>query len=211
MVTGPKQTHFALAPLKRDIATKTHNLITAEDDVPVNFTHLGQYAYTSGNRIFEKKKDWKGQVVLTLNLLRQSHVAPNISVYSYHHGTFDYNRMPLAPMGCAVQFHFKPNRRKTWGEHSSDGWYLTTSKDHFRCQYIFVKATRAKHISDTVYFKHKHITQPSLTTEDLVIKSIQDLYNAFKGGKNLKNDKTQIEAITRLTNALRPGNKLPLQ
>jgi hypothetical protein len=28
--------------------------------VPVNFTHLGQYAYTSENRIFEKKKDWKG-------------------------------------------------------------------------------------------------------------------------------------------------------
>ena len=150
------------------------------------------------------------QVVLTLNLLRQSHVAPNILAYAYHHGTFDYNRMPLAPMGCAVQFHIKPNRRKTWGEHSSDGWYLTTSKDHYRCHYIFVKATRAKRISDTVYFKHKHITQPSLTTEDLVIKAIQDLSNAFKGGKNL-NDNTQIEAITRLTNALRPGNELPLQ
>ncbi len=52
--------HFALAPLKRDIVTKTPKLITAEDGVPVNFTHLGQYAYTSGTRIFEKKKDWKG-------------------------------------------------------------------------------------------------------------------------------------------------------
>ena len=53
--------HFALASLKRDIATKTPpNLLTAEDDVPVNFMHLGQYAYTLGNRIFEKKKDWKG-------------------------------------------------------------------------------------------------------------------------------------------------------
>jgi hypothetical protein len=110
------------------------------------------------------------QVVLTLNLLRQSHVAPTILAYAYHHGTFGYNRMPLAPMGCAVQFHIKPNRRKTWGEHSSDGWYLTTSRDHYRCHYIFVKATRAKRISDTIYFKHKHITQPSLMTEDLIIK-----------------------------------------
>ena len=50
--------HFALAPLKPDTSTKTKLLIT-EDDVPNNFTHLGQYAYTSGNRIFEKKKDWK--------------------------------------------------------------------------------------------------------------------------------------------------------
>jgi len=78
--------------------------------VPVNFTHPGQYAYTSGNRIFEKKKDWKGQVVLTLNLLRQSHVAPNILVNAYHHGTFDYNRMPLSSSNglcCAIPFHTK--------------------------------------------------------------------------------------------------------
>jgi hypothetical protein len=64
------------------------------------------------------------QIVLTLNLLRQSHVAPNISAYAYHHSNLDYNRMPLAPMGCAVQFHIKPNRCKSWGEHSSDGWYI---------------------------------------------------------------------------------------
>jgi hypothetical protein len=50
------------------------------------------------------------QTILTLNLLRQSNVAPNISAWAYHHGSFDYNRMPLAPMGCAVQFHIKPNR-----------------------------------------------------------------------------------------------------
>ena len=73
------------------------------------------------------------QIVITLNLLQQLHVAPNVLAYTYHHGNFDYNHMPLAPMGCAVQLHFKPNRRKSWGEHSSDGWYLTTSPDHYRC------------------------------------------------------------------------------
>ena len=36
------------------------------------------------------------QTILTLNLLRQSNVAPNISTYAYHHSSFDYNRMPLA-------------------------------------------------------------------------------------------------------------------
>ncbi len=71
------------------------------------------------------------QIILTLNLLRQSLMAPNILAYAYHHGNFDYNQMPLAPMGCAVQFHIKPNRRKSWGEHASDGWYLKTSPDHY--------------------------------------------------------------------------------
>jgi hypothetical protein len=150
------------------------------------------------------------QIVLTLNLLRLSHVAPNVSAYAYHHGNFGYNRMPLAPMGCAVQFHIKPNIRRSWGEHSSDSWYLTMSLDHYRCHFIFVKATRAKQISNTVYFKHKHITQPTLTTEDLVIKAIQDLSNAIKGGRDLGGN-TQIKAIKGLTNVLRPGNQLPLQ
>ncbi|KAL7475335.1 hypothetical protein ACHAW6_001256, partial [Cyclotella cf. meneghiniana] len=89
------------------------------------------------------------QTILTLNLLWQSNVAPNISAYGYHHGTFDYNRMPLAPMGCAVQFHINPNRRKTFGEHSSDGWYLRTLPEHYRAHWVFIKATRAKRITDT--------------------------------------------------------------
>ncbi len=37
-----------------------------------------------------------------------------------------------------------------------------------------------------------------------MIKAIQDLSNAFKGGKNL-DDNTKIEAIKQLTNVLRPG------
>jgi hypothetical protein len=47
------------------------------------------------------------QTVLTLNLLRQSNMAPTVSAYQCVHGAFDYNKMPLAPMGCAVQLHKK--------------------------------------------------------------------------------------------------------
>ena len=122
-------------------------------------THNGNFtsilASISDNFPIHQWHELIPQAVLTLNLLRQSNVVPNISAYAYHHGSFDYNCMPLAYMGCAVQFHIKPNRRKTWDEHAGDGWYLITSPDHYRCHWIFVKATRAKRISDTVYFKHK--------------------------------------------------------
>ncbi len=43
-----------------------------------------------------------------------------------------------------------------------------------------------------------------------MIKAIQDLSNAIKGGKKLGSN-TQIDAIKGLTNALRHGNQLPLQ
>jgi hypothetical protein len=49
---------FGLPPLK-SIPRKQSKIIFSEDDIPSNFTHLGQYAFTSGNRIFEKKKNWK--------------------------------------------------------------------------------------------------------------------------------------------------------
>ena len=45
------------------------------------------------------------QTKITLNLLRQSNATPTVSAYAHLNGPFDYNKMPLAPMGCAVQVH----------------------------------------------------------------------------------------------------------
>ena len=95
------------------------------------------------------------QVFLTLNLLRQSNVAPTVSAYAYINGPVDYNAMPLAPMGCA-----------TWAENSIDGWYLCTSTEHYRCHVVHLKKTRSERITDTVWFKHKYITQPNVTPVD---------------------------------------------
>ncbi len=49
-----------------------------------------------------------------------------------------------------------------------------------------------------------------MTTDDLVIKEIHDLTIAIKGNKDTRNN-VQSEAITKLANALRPGNKFPIQ
>jgi hypothetical protein len=149
------------------------------------------------------------QIVLTLNLLRQSNVAPNVSAYAYHHGPFDYNRMPLAPMGCAVQFHIKPKRRRTWGEHSSDGWYLRTSPEHYRCHVVFVKATRSKRISDTVFFKHKFIMQPTVTPADALIKAYQDLTAALHGISNHKSN-AQFNAIKKIQESLKRTQQITI-
>jgi hypothetical protein len=51
------------------------------------------------------------QTTLTLNLLRQSNVAPTVSAYQYIHGSFDYNKTPLAPLGCTVQLFESSTRR----------------------------------------------------------------------------------------------------
>jgi hypothetical protein len=134
------------------------------------------------------------QAILTLNLLKQSNIAPNISAWAYHHGNFDYNQMPLAPMGCAAQFHIKPSRRKTFGEHSGDGYYLMTSPEHYRTHVVFVKRMRAKRLADTVFFKHKYITQPTVTSADVIVSACHKLLDAVKGIQANKDD-AQMEVL----------------
>jgi hypothetical protein len=60
--------------------------------------------------------------VLTLNLLRQPNFAPRVLAYQYVCKNFDYNKMPLAPMGCAVQLHKSSERQGTWAENTTNGW-----------------------------------------------------------------------------------------
>jgi len=47
------------------------------------------------------------QTEMTLNVLGQSNATPTVSAYAHLCVSFDYNKMPLTPMGCAVQVHKK--------------------------------------------------------------------------------------------------------
>jgi hypothetical protein len=71
------------------------------------------------------------QTLLTLNLLCQSNVAPTVSTWQNSHRPFDYNKMPLAPMGCAVQIHKSSEQQGTWVANTIKRWYLQTSPKHY--------------------------------------------------------------------------------
>ncbi len=122
------------------------------------------------------------QAVLTLNLLRQAKADPKMSAYEFVHGKMDYNKMPLALLGCAVQMHESTNRQKMWDTHSLNGWYLGTSPEHYRCHNIFCTKTRAERISDTVFFQHWYLTQPVVTPADAIINAMKNLRSIIKNG-----------------------------
>ena len=112
--------------------------------------------------------------------------------------------MPIAPMGCEVQFHIKPARRKSFGEHSEDGFYLRTSEEHYRTHVIFVKKTRAKQLADTVFFKHHYITQPTVTPADAIVNAYHKLRQAIQGIQHSKDD-AQMEALERIQTTMQPA------
>ena len=117
---------------------------------------------------------------ITLNLLRQSNATPKVSAYAHLNRPFDYNKMPLITMGCKVQVNKKTDFWGTWAFHSVNGWYLATSPEHYQTHTCHIKSTQSKQLSDTVYFKHKNITNPSLLHADKIMNAISNLANVLK-------------------------------
>ncbi len=60
---------------------------------------------------------------------------------------------------------------------------------------------RSKRISNTVWFKHKYVTQPTLTPADMLVKALNGLTQALKGKSNLEGLE-QIESLKRLKEIL---------
>jgi hypothetical protein len=120
------------------------------------------------------------QTEITLNLLRQSNATPTVSAYTHLCGPFDYNKIPLAPMGCAVQVHKKTDKRGTRAYHSVNGWYLSTFPEHYHTRSCHIKSTKSERVSDTINFSHKNIMRPTITHADKVMNAIADCAKAIK-------------------------------
>ena len=109
------------------------------------------------------------QAESTLNMLRATNIAPKILAYAYIYGQHDFNRVPLAPLGCTVLIHNEPTTRKTWENHASEGYYIKTSREHFRCYKTWTTKTRSIQVADTVFFKHQYITMPTVSKVDTIV------------------------------------------
>ena len=113
-------------------------------------------------------------------------------------------------MGCEVQVHKKSDSQGTWAFHSVDGWYLATSPEHYRTHLCHIKSTHSKKLSDTVHFKHKNITNLSLSHADKIMKAIADLANVLKRKPLVMAQQEQeIHDLTQLVEATSLQGTLP--
>ena len=139
------------------------------------------------------------QAELTLNLLRQSNATPSVSAHAHLFGVFDYNSMPLAPMGCGVKIHTDAGKRGSWSPHTVDGWHLGTSPDHYMSHITHAKRTKATIVSETVFLKHKHLTNPTVTHAEKVVDAARALCKAFSKRKQGMSNGT-MDALRNLSN-----------
>ncbi len=103
------------------------------------------------------------QVMNTLNLLRASRINPTISAYEALNGRYDWNRYPLAPLGCKAVIYKDGDIRGSWASCGVDGWYLGPSIDHYRCDVYYLSETRAYRVSGSTELFPQHCQLPNLT------------------------------------------------
>jgi hypothetical protein len=87
------------------------------------------------------------QVLNCLNMMRASRIDPTKSAYEIIYGPYNWNRYPLAPLGCKAVVYKDGDTRGSWASRGVDGWYLCPSMDHYWCDIYYIPETCAYRIS----------------------------------------------------------------
>ena len=73
------------------------------------------------------------QSTLTLNLLCNFCFNPKLSAHVALHGTFEYNKTALSPLGTRVLAYENPENCRTWAPCGTNGWYIGQYLEHYLC------------------------------------------------------------------------------
>jgi hypothetical protein len=64
-------------------------------------------------------------------------------------------KYPFALLGCVVIAHVKPKTRQSWDVHADTSFNISTAVEHHQCFHIYIVKTRARRVSNAVFFKHQ--------------------------------------------------------
>jgi hypothetical protein len=148
------------------------------------------------------------QTVITLNMVRPSRINPKLSAYNQLWGIFNFEKTPMAPPGCKVVVHERPQERGTWADHGVAGFYIGPAMHHFRNYYCYITTTRGERVSNTIKFFPTHVNMPDTSSEDRLTQITQDLITVLQKPHPKtpfldQGDKTS-DAIAQLKNTFRP-------
>ena len=95
--------------------------------------------------------------------------------------------------------HDKPNKGKTFAKHCRKGYVLGTSFGHYRTWTFWMLNICATRVSETVFNKHKYISNPNVTPADAVIAAAGNLDSALKGKIPASLQKSPLADLMRLS------------
>jgi hypothetical protein len=116
------------------------------------------------------------QVELTLNLLCFSCRNPRVSVSQELFGQFDFNKMPLAPLGTKALIYNDPRTRASWVPHATEGFYIGPVNNHYHCLCFYIPSSWRFRFADTwrLYPAHCQVTVASEHNKTLWLTSLNN-------------------------------------
>ena len=116
---------------------------------------LARVSNTFPNFLWEKLLP---QTELTLNLLRQSNIASDISVWKHFNSSFNFDATPLAPLGSPIIIHNKPGNLRSWDFHCRKCFTIGPALEYYRCFQVINSTTKSITIYDTIEVLHNYLT-----------------------------------------------------
>jgi hypothetical protein len=152
--------------------------------------------------------------LVTLNLLRFSRCNPLISAYHKLYGPFDFNKMPLAPLGTKVLIYNDPTTETLWAPHATDGFYVGPGINYYQCLRFYIPSTRCFHFSDTWQLYPTHCQIPILSKNDKMLLAAGDIFKQLGGtmpamASAKMNHLAAIRQLTAIMSA-QPGAPTPV-
>ena len=116
---------------------------------------------------------------LTLNLMRRSRTAPNLSAWAHVNGPYDYRRTPIGPPGCKVVILEPAHLRPSWAPHGVIAFHTAPCLHHYRTYRVFVPATQAPRSADSLSWHPRNVTLPGASPMEQLTAAIDALQAAL--------------------------------
>ncbi len=121
------------------------------------------------------------QAELTLNLFHEATLNPRISAWEFLQDPFNFNKMPLGPIGCHVFVHAKLATQQSWDFHTKPGSYIGPALNSYCCFKLVKSNTKSQVILDTVKFCRLYLSVPVPSTKGKIIHGLQVVAGAIRG------------------------------
>ena len=103
---------------------------------------------------------------MTLNMLQYLRINPKLSAYAQLFGIFDYNKMPLAPIGTKAFIHKRSNQRQTFADHGKIAFVIGPAMQHYHESTFYIPSTRGMQNTDTYVFLQSKFDLSANTAAD---------------------------------------------
>ena len=113
-------------------------------------------------------------------MVRPSRINPKLSAYNQLWGIFNFEKTPMAPPGCKVVVHERPQERGTWANHGVAGFYIGPAMHHFRNYYCYIPTTRGERVSNTIKLFPTHVDMLDTSSKDRLKQITQDLITVLQ-------------------------------